>query len=156
MIKLIAITDSEFGISKNGGIPWSFSEDRRFFKQQTIASTIIMGRRTYESLGCKVLASRKNCIISTTLKHYDTDIEVFSSLEAAIEKYNDAWIIGGTEIYNYALSNGYVDHALLTMVHKRYNADKFLMKEHLPDHYNILHSADTYDIREYILTSRKA
>lgn len=155
MIKLIAITDSEFGISKNGGIPWSFSEDRHFFKQQTIGGVIIMGRLTYESLSCKALPLRRNCVISTNLKNHDTDIEVFSSLETAIEKYNDAWIIGGAEIYNYALSNGYVDYALLTIVHKRYNADKFLMREYLPDHYNILHSTDTYCIREYIWTARK-
>lgn len=113
-----------------------------------------MGRLTYESLGCKALPLRQCCVISTTLKNHGVDIEVFSSLKTAINKYNDAWIIGGAEIYNYALSNGYVDYALLTIVHKRYNADKFLMKEYLPARYNILHSAETYDIREYILTSK--
>ena len=152
MIKLIAITDSEFGISKDGGIPWSFHEDRRFFKEQTIGGTIIMGRRTYESLGCRALPSRRNCIISRTLRNStDSNVEIFESLEYALDKYNDAWIIGGAEIYNYALKNRYAERALITVVHKRYNADQFLAKEYLPTLCNVLRSTGAYDIREFIL-----
>ena len=62
-LKMIAIIDSEYGLAKNGEIPWSFAEDLKFFYRKTKNNIVIMGRRTFESLGAP-LKNRANYIIS--------------------------------------------------------------------------------------------
>ena len=150
MIKLIAVTDSNFGISKNEQIPWAFSDDLRFFRENTLHQVVIMGRKTYFSLPNGPLINRKNCVISTKYKELP-GAEVFSTLEAAIFKYHDAWIIGGAEIYNYSLSHQLIQRALITIVNKNYNADKAIDKKLLPTTFTTLYY-DTYKIREYIFS----
>ena len=126
MIKLIACVDSEYGIAKNGTIPWAFKEDLKFFRQQTIDQVVIMGRRTFESLPIFPLPNRTNCIISKTLLPNS-----FATLEECLEIYTNAWIIGGAQLYNYALRKDLIDYMLLTVIKAVYNADLFLEKKHL-------------------------
>lgn len=128
-MKLIAIVDKDFGISKNNEIPWSFREDRIFFKKQTLNSSVIMGRKTFLSLKETPLKNRKNILISKTIKSA-SGFEIFSSLEEAHKKYNDAWIIGGASLYNYALSSFFCNEIFLTIVNASYGADLFLRLPH--------------------------
>jgi dihydrofolate reductase len=150
VIKLIAIVDENFGISKNGEIPWSFKEDRIFFRQKTEFSTVAMGRRTFESIGENPLKNKVNCVLSRSINRFGNSVEVFSSPEKLMGAHKDFWLIGGAEIFNYFLWNNLVDYALITKVQKDCGADKFidaLSLEQLDE--TVLKYADSYTIRQY-------
>lgn len=123
LIKLIAVVDKNFGLSKNGKIPWEFEEDRKLFRKLTLGSVVIMGRNTFFSHKNIPLKDRINCVIT---KRGIPEVICFSSVESAIEKYSNSWIIGGEEIYNYALEKNLVSAAIITQVQKNFEADKFL------------------------------
>lgn len=161
-VKLIAIVDSEWGIAKSGAISWSFPEDREFFKKVTQKCAVVMGRKTFESLGNIPLKDRINCIVSnssTTTAKYDIndniDVCFFGSLEDAThtlksQSNKNIWIIGGAEIYTYALKKNLVDYAVITKVHKKFDADKFLDQSLLEDpkkfQKGILYNSKEYEI----------
>lgn len=148
MIKLIAIVDAKYGLSKNGKIEWSFSEDLSFFRYKTIGQPVIMGSKTYFSLSNRPLEQRTNCVISHSITQLPKCI-IFNSLESAVKAYPDTWLIGGESIYNYALSHNLVQYALVTVVHNDYGADQFLKSEYFPTTYNIIFYNQNYEIREY-------
>ena len=128
MLKLIAIVEKNFGISKNGKIPWEFSEDRALFQKLTHNSVVIMGRNTFFSHPNFPLKNRINCVIT---KQNIPNVICFSTLEEAVKNYPNAWIIGGAELYNYALQKDLVDEAIITQVHKEHEADTFLNTKYL-------------------------
>lgn len=128
MIKLIAIVEKNFGLSKNGKIPWEFSEDRAFFQKMTRDSVVIMGRNTFFSHKNFPLKNRINCVIT---KINIPNVICFSTLEEAIKNYSDAWIIGGAQLYNYALRKYLVDEVIITQVNQKYEADTFLETKYL-------------------------
>ena len=148
--KLIAIVDSDFGISKNENIPWIFDDDIRFFKTVTQNFAIIMGRKTFFSIANAPLKNRVNCVLSNTIKSLH-GVLIFDSLEAALRQYKNAWIIGGAEIYNYALRNNLVDYSVITQVHKKFESDKFIEKSFLESFKKkILFTTENYDITSYL------
>ena len=88
-------------IGQAGGLPWHYPEDLKRFKGLTLDTTIIMGRRTWESIGSKALPGRQNKVITrTTLNH----VPCFSSVQAALDSCSgDIWFIGGAQLYTEAL-----------------------------------------------------
>lgn len=83
-------------------LPWPKNpEDMKFFKETTMGSTIIMGRKTFESLGNKYLPGRENIVLTHAALKAPDPIKVAHSLEAAIEKatHEKVFIIGGGELY---------------------------------------------------------
>lgn len=128
MIKMIAIVEKKFGLSKNGEIPWEFDEDRAFFQKLTRNSVVIMGKNTFFSHKNFPLKNRINCVITKT---DIPNVICFPSLEEAIENYPDAWIIGGAQLYNYALRKDLVNEAIITLVNREYKADTFLETKYL-------------------------
>ena len=96
-VHLIWAQDKNGGIGKNGKLPWHISEDLKNFKKITLNSTIIMGRKTWESLPIKPLPNRENIVLSTTL---DDDILIFKSYEDCIKDLQKrtvpkVFVIGG-------------------------------------------------------------
>lgn len=88
-------------IGKDGGLPWHYPEDLKRFKRKTIDGTIIMGRKTWESIGSKPLPGRRNIVIS---RNPLANVECYNSIERAIDQVDGGiWIIGGGLIYNSAL-----------------------------------------------------
>ncbi len=128
-------------ISQNGVIgvenclPWHLPADLRHFKQLTTSHTVVMGRKTYESIG-KPLPNRQNIVISRQKNYIADGCIVVESLENAIEiaRKSDAekvFIIGGAEIYRLALQNtsqntSLCTHIYLTYVHTTVHGDAFL------------------------------
>jgi dihydrofolate reductase len=94
----IAAMTRENVIGLDGKIPWHYSEDLKRFKQRTLKRTIIMGRLTWESIGCRELPDRRNIVISRSRVN---GVEYFADVNQAINKYQseDIWIIGGGQIY---------------------------------------------------------
>ena len=100
-IHLIWAQDKNGGIGENGKLPWHISEDLKHFKQLTLNSTIIMGRKTWDSLPVRPLPKRENIILSS--KKQSSGI-TYHSLKGCLEDLKESnkdkvFIIGGRSIY---------------------------------------------------------
>ena len=122
-INLIVAVDSQCnGIGKDGKIPWHNKDDMKFFKNITTGdgnNAVIMGRKTFESIG-KPLPNRLNIVISRTLTNIN-DCIVKNSLEDAIayaksKNKDNVFIIGGESIYNNAIVKNLVDNFFITKI----------------------------------------
>ena len=116
-INIIAAIDNNRAIGYQNKLLFHIDEDMKHFKQLTMGHSIVMGRRTYESLPNGALPNRRNIVVSTTMKqrelaegysyHKQHGIEVFSSLTealAACANEEDIYIIGGEKIYQQAIA----------------------------------------------------
>lgn len=121
MINIIVATSINGVIGCNNKLLWHLSTDLKRFKQITIGNPVIMGRKTYESIG-KPLKNRRNIIISRN-KNYKADgCEIVFSLEEAIKlTNNNCFIIGGGEIYNQSIN--IADKIYLTIIDKEFYGD---------------------------------
>lgn len=119
MINLIVAISANYGIGKDNDLIISNKEDMKFFKSMTTGTTVIMGRKTWESMNSKPLPNRFNIIITSTPLKYDEQAskqQIFvSSLEEAIKinkelfHLNEVFIIGGGQLYKEALEKDLVD-----------------------------------------------
>ncbi len=89
-------------IGRDGGIPWRVPEDMARFKELTIGHTVVMGRRTWESLPTKFrpLPGRRNVVLTRNPHYRAEGAEVITALE---DVPADSWVIGGSEIYHLAM-----------------------------------------------------
>ncbi|MEI8072863.1 MAG: dihydrofolate reductase [Candidatus Saccharibacteria bacterium] len=130
MITVIAARSRNNVIGSNNSIPWHIPEDLKRFKKITENNIVIMGRKTFESIG-KPLPNRKNFVITRNRNFSHEDVNVFHSLEDAIEialmvGTGEVFIIGGGEIYKKALiDNDFVDRVELTLVNTVADGDSF-------------------------------
>ncbi|WP_374022034.1 dihydrofolate reductase [Mycobacterium sp. HNNTM2301] len=95
-------------IGRGGDIPWRVPEDLIRFKELTVGHTVVMGRRTWESLPSKVrpLPGRKNVVLSRKSDFVADGAQIVGSLEAALaecEGEPQTWVIGGEQVYLLAL-----------------------------------------------------
>lgn len=123
-LKLIAAHDPNLVIGKDGGLPWHYPEDLKFFKKNTMDSPIIMGRGVFEELNQIPLPGRKNIVLSTTRSYENVD--TFDSLEKALDVVKDedeVFIIGGGELYRQTIE--LADELIITEIHKNYDGDTF-------------------------------
>jgi len=113
MINMIAAVSRNGIIGQNNSIPFHYPEDLRYFKEKTLNSTVIMGRKTYESVG-KPLPKRNNVIISSKIY---SEVMSYPTLKNALVNINDLddniWLIGGSLIYEEGML--YCDKILLTI-----------------------------------------
>ena len=89
-------------IGRAGVIPWRLPEDLARFKNITLGHTVVMGRRTWESLPVRPLPGRRNVVLSRQADYMADGAQVMSSLDDALSG-DDVWVIGGAEIYVLAL-----------------------------------------------------
>ena len=112
MRAIIAAVNASWVIGKGNTIPWHYSEDLKRFKRLTTGGTVIMGRRTYESMGSRPLPGRRNMVITGQLLQ---GVEVWSSFHTALlQVQGDSWFIGGAGIYSEAMK--FCDFIDLTIV----------------------------------------
>lgn len=104
-----------YPIGKNGQMPWKCKEDLKWFKETTMGYPVIMGRKTFESIG-RPLLGRKNIVITSRAEEYQSDdnLSFVKNLDSAVLMVNDmkcekAFIIGGGTIYKEALDKDIVD-----------------------------------------------
>jgi dihydrofolate reductase len=116
MIKMIAAVSINGVIGVDNKLPWNYPADMKYFRTSTANSTVIMGRKTFESVGCRALPKRRNIVISSKVVD-SPNIETFGSLETALSKTEgDVWLIGGAGIYEEGMTKKYVDKIYLTLV----------------------------------------
>lgn len=128
----IVAYDSKFGIGKDGKIPWDIPTDLYRFKQLTTGNVVIMGRKTYESIG-KPLNNRINIIISKTLKLENTENlyffnDIIEAFKFASSIKKTKFVIGGQNIYKWFLDNNLITTEYVTKIYYDYNCDVFYPK----------------------------
>ena len=119
-ISLIVAVAEDRAIGDKGNLLWHLSSDLKRFKAITTGHTIIMGRKTYDSLPNGALPNRRNIVISRQLKNLK-DAEVYSDFDEALKATSDediVYIIGGGEIYKKTFPRA--DELHITLVHKSY------------------------------------
>lgn len=132
--KLIAAVDQNLALGSSGNLLFRIPEDLKLFKRLTTGQVVLMGRKTFESLGCKPLPDRVNIVISTTKKYENDEVITFDSLTTAIEyskqKFpdKDLYIIGGGKVYRQCTR--LADEVILTVYGKVYEeADTYFPDE---------------------------
>lgn len=132
---IIMAVDSENGIGKNGDLPWKNTpeskKDLEFFKTQTMHSILILGRKTWESIGSKPLPHRICIIVSSNKKIHTYVAPSFTDalkLAYNIDKDKKIWVIGGSKIYNEAFQHSLLLDVYITHFPKKYNCDVFVDK----------------------------
>ncbi len=121
---IVAVANNNV-IGKDNRLIWHIPADLKYFKSLTMGAPIIMGRKTYQSIG-KPLPGRKSIIITRDMNYSADGCVVVHSLESAIaaaKEYNEAFIIGGEQIYRQAI--GYADKIYLTRVYESFEGDSF-------------------------------
>lgn len=121
-ISLVVAMDEGGVIGRNGALPWRLPEDLRHFRRLTLGKTVLMGRKTWDSLG-KPLEGRRNWVLSRDPAFRAHGAEVFPALEQALAAHDagELVVIGGAELYRQALPLARTLH--LTRVHARVDGD---------------------------------
>jgi dihydrofolate reductase len=122
---IIVAADEQGGIGRDGSLPWHLPEDLKRFKALTLGKPIVMGRKTWDSIG-RPLPGRRSLVVSRRRDFAPPGVEVFDSLAAALaaaESQPETCVIGGAQIYAQALPHADVIH--LTRVHTSAGADTF-------------------------------
>ena len=130
IISIIAAVSENNVIGRSGKTPWHIPEDLKRFREITLGHHILMGRKTFKSIG-KPLPGRTNLIISKDKKLKIKGTKVFDSIEKAIKfaknnKEKELFVIGGEKIFNNLINKTNKIH--LTKVLKDYNGDTFFPK----------------------------
>jgi dihydrofolate reductase len=117
MISYIVAMDKNRTIGKDNQLPWHLPADLKFFKRVTMGHPIIMGRKTYESIG-KPLPGRENIVVTRNQEYMLEGCTVIHSVEALIkfaeEKKEEVFVIGGAELFKATFSNA--DRLYITMI----------------------------------------
>ena len=124
MISIIVAVSEDWGIGKNNELLWHISEDLKRFKGLTMGNTVIMGKRTWESLPKRPLPSRKNIVLTDDPDETIEDAVTAYSLQDSLNKCDkdkEIFIIGGGSIYRQFMP--IADRLFITHVHKKAPAD---------------------------------
>ncbi len=122
--------DSRRGIGKNNGLMWHIPGELPRFKQITMGHPVIMGRKTFESIG-RALPGRTNIVITQNPDFKVQECKIVGSLEEALRQAqgkagaDEVFVIGGGQIYQQAMEKGIVDRLYLTLVEGDFGADTF-------------------------------
>ena len=122
MVNIIVAYDKNLAIGKDNTLVWRQSADLKRFKELTTGHTVVMGRKTYDSIG-KPLPNRRNIVITRQDIKID-GVEIINSIDDIKNIKEDIFIIGGGEIYNQAIEK--VDRMYITEVDAEFpNADTY-------------------------------
>lgn len=124
-LSLIAAVARNGAIGKDNALLWRLPEDLQFFKRTTLGCPVIMGRKTYDSIG-RPLPGRRNIVVTRNTAWSAAGVESAHSLEAALALVADApkvFVIGGAQLYAQALPEA--NELVLTEVDADYDGDTF-------------------------------
>lgn len=121
MLRMIAAYAHHRVIGKNGQVPWNLPADSRYFQETTLGQTVVMGRKTFESLD-EPLTRRRNIVLSSDPAFHPASAEVLRT-KADVLALDDVWIIGGEQIYRLFLD--VADQLYLTEIDLEVEGDTF-------------------------------
>lgn len=125
MISLIVAHDENRVIGYENGMPWHLPGELHYFKEMTMGKPIIMGRKTFESIG-RPLPGRRNIVITRNKDYQAQGIEVVGSLQEALALVKDVpetMIIGGAQIFEQAMDGA--DKLYITIINHTFNGDTY-------------------------------
>ena len=152
-VSLIAAVSKNQVIGNHNALPWYLPEDLAFFKNTTMGSPVLMGRKTYESIN-RPLPGRVNVVLTNDTIWYpaaaqndmprpftrfpasiasepSTQLAIAHTLADAfkwLEGYKQVFLIGGSNLYTQALDNGWVDELILTEINQEFEGDAYFPK----------------------------
>lgn len=163
LVSIVVATARDNAMGLAGELPWRLPDDLRRFKALTLGKPIVMGRRTWDSIGHRVLPGRHNIVVTREPGRLQVPqaVSVVGSLEAAFEaagRVPETCVIGGAEIYRLALPVTDVIH--LTRVEARVAADTFFPALDASDWEEISSTAHPADERhlhafEFVVLQRR-
>lgn len=119
---IIVAMSENYAIGLNNSLPWHLSDDLKRFKEITTGHQIVMGRKTYESIG-RPLPNRENFVLTRNAKLQIDGINVIKSLNDIPSSDKKTFIIGGGEIYTQLINN--CDELLVTKIHCEIDGDAY-------------------------------
>jgi dihydrofolate reductase len=127
LLSLLVAADENNVIGKDNKLPWHLPNDLKYFKNLTWGMPILMGRKTFESIG-KALPGRKSIVITRNKDWQRQDVAVVYSVEEAIEKakeydVKEIFVIGGAEIFQTSFDKA--NRIYLTRIHHQFEGDVF-------------------------------
>ena len=142
MLKIIIVAVAENGvIGKDNGLPWHHPEDLKMFKRETSGHTVVMGRKTFDSIK-KPLPNRLNIVLTRSPRpSNDPNLVFVSSLDEAWARCDDAekvFVVGGAEIYREALN--VVDEVWLTQIPGKPEGDTYFPEYPLTPDWSLYHN----------------
>lgn len=154
MIVSLIVAMTEYGvIGHNNVMPWNIPDEMAYFKMKTIGHPVIMGRKTFESIG-RPLPQRINLVITKNPKYKkigsqpEAGLIVVNSLAEAIDwcngECNECFIIGGANVYKQALDDDLVDRMYINFIKHPYEGN-VLFPELIQDMWNIEYPKQEYD-----------
>ena len=150
MIRAILACDEDWGIGKEGDLPWPHNPaDLKWFKECTTGGVVAMGKATWDSLPTKPLPNRNNVIVTSSEMdksgpyHFLTFDQAPSHLKS-MAKLQDVWVIGGAQLVNGLLSH--IDEIWLSRIKGTYNCDVFLPRELIETTYSLYSSQREGDV----------
>ena len=149
MINIIVAYCRNRGIGFKNTLPWNLPSDLKRFHLLTTNQSVIMGRKTWDSLPIKPLSRRENIVVSKILKEHMIfpNCSVQRNLKDAVEYstksgYKQTWIIGGSSLYKEALERNYVNNIFATEIECEFICDVFFPE--IPDNFKISASSEWY------------
>jgi dihydrofolate reductase len=125
-VVLVAAVADNGVIGRDGGIPWRIAEDMRHFRETTVGHTVLMGRRTFESIG-RPLPGRTTLVVTRDPSWSAEGVVVAPSVERGLQLAQalpgDVMVGGGTRVYEASMP--YATHQVITEVHQRPVGDTF-------------------------------
>ncbi len=122
IILIAAVSENGF-IGKNNQLMWHLPNDLKRFKYLTVGKTVLMGRKTFESIG-KILPKRRNIILTKKKENFfylKKNISIVSSIKEIEKIYKQIFVIGGEKTYAYTIEKAHTIE--LTLVHKKFHGD---------------------------------
>lgn len=146
MVNLIVAMDKNGLIGKENGLPWNFPEDLAYFKSKTENKVVVMGSKTFDSIG-KPLPNRVNMVVTRNPEDYVgisgiVVIEDFVGLFNTITGEQEIYIIGGAQIYK--LAEPYVDMMYVTRIDGEFEGDVYFPEFDWED-FEIIYSKQSED-----------
>lgn len=141
MLTLIVAMSRNHVIGRAGQLPWHLPEDLQHFKATTMGHPIIMGRKTYESIG-RPLPGRRNIVVTRNADYQAEGITIVHSLDEAIEHCvdQDAFVIGGAQLYAQALPRA--NRIYLTLIDSEIAGDTYFPKIDLERDYKVVQESE--------------
>jgi dihydrofolate reductase len=126
LISLIVAMSSNRVIGNKGAIPWKIPGEQKMFKEITLGHSIIMGRKTYESVG-RPLPGRTNIVVTRQTDYQAPGCTIVHNIDSAIKscpaEESEAFICGGSQLYHESLPMA--DRIYLTVIPRKVNGDTF-------------------------------
>lgn len=131
MLSFIVAMDQNNVIGYQNEMPWHLPKDLRFFKEKTTSHTIVMGRKTFESIG-KVLPNRKHIVLTSKNDGFPDEVEIVHDIKTIVERFKDkqeeVFVIGGGGIFKQLMDD--VSRLYVTKIAHTFEGDVFFPEIH--------------------------